>query len=106
MVLRERHGEVVIDDEHELVSTWRVDQILSSELFGVPSRSEHIELLREERNTLSDMSERSERQERRLQFLRKQLDELPTAEDAEDRAAMDLIRKVADDLKNRRTAGS
>lgn len=106
VVLRERHGEVVIDDEHELVSTWRVDQILSSELFGVPSRSEHIERLREERNTLSDMSERSERQERRLQFLRKQLDELPTAEEAQDRAALDLIRRVADDLKNRRTAGS
>ena len=105
-VLRESEGEVVIDDEHERVNTWRVDQILSSELFGVPTRSQCIEDMREERNALSDLADRSASQERRLQFLREQLDELPTAEDAEDRAALDLIRRVADDLKNRRTAGS
>ena len=106
VVLRECDGEVAIDDEHELVSTWRVDQILSSDLFGVPTRSQHIEAMREERNTLSGLADRNASQERRLQFLREQLDELPTAEDAEDRAAMDLIREIADDLKNRRTANS
>ncbi len=105
-VLRELDGEVVIDEEHERVNTWRVDQILSSDLFGVPTRSQCIEDMREERNDLSDMAHRSASQERRLQFLRERLDELPTAEDAEDRAALDLIRRVADDLKNRRTADS
>ena len=105
-VLRESDGEVVIDDEHERVNTWRVDQILSSDLFGVPTRSQCIEDMREERNALADLADRSASQERRLQFLREQLDELPAAEDAEDRAALDLIRRVADDLKSRRTAGS
>ena len=38
VVLRESAGEVHIDDDHELVNTWRVDQILASELFGIPTR--------------------------------------------------------------------
>ena len=105
-VLRESDGEVVIDDEHERVNTWRVDQILSSDLFGVPTRSQYIEDLREERNSLADLANRSPSQESRLRDLREELDRLPAVEDAEDRAALDLIRKVANDLKERRTGRS
>ena len=105
-VLRELDGEVRIDDDHELVDTWRVDQILSSDLFGVPTRSEPIEKLREERNKLSAMPHRSESDEERLRYLRDKLDGLPTAEDAEDRAAMDLIREIASDLRKDRSGGS
>ena len=105
-VLRELAGEVFIDDDHDLVDTWRVDQILSSDLFGVPTRSEPVERLRKERNALSAMSNRSESDEERLLYLRDRLDSLPTAEDAEDRAAMELIREIASDLRNSRSSGS
>lgn len=105
-VLRESDGEVVINDDHEDVSTWRVDQILSSDLFGVPTRSQYIEQLRTERNALADLPRRSATQERRLRDLREQLDSLPTVEDAEARDALQLIRKVANDLKERQTSGS
>ena len=105
-VLRESGGEIVIDDEHERVNTWRVDQILSSELFGVPTRSPPIEAMREERNALADLVDRSPSQENRLRFLRNELDRLPAAEDAEDRAALDLIRRVANELQERQTGGS
>lgn len=102
-VLREQDGEVLIDDDHELVDTWRVDQILSSDLFGVPTRSEPIEQLRDERNRLSAMPNRSASDEERLRSLREELDGLPTAEDAEDRAAMELIREIASDLRKIRS---
>ena len=105
-VLRESDGEVVIDDEHERVNTWRVDQILSSDLFGVPTRSQYIEDMRKERNALSDRTDRSASDDSRLQFLREVLDALPTVEDSEERAALDLIRKVANDLKESTTGGS
>ena len=105
-VLRELEGEVLIDDDHELVDTWRVDQILSSDLFGVPTRSEPVEQLRKERNELSAMPHRSESDEKRLLYLRDRLDGLPTAEDAEDRAAMELIREIASDLRKNRSSGS
>ena len=106
VVLRELDGEVLIDDDHELVSTWRVDQILASDLFDVPTRSQYTEDLRNERNALLDRPERSESDEKRLQLLREELDRLPNAEDEEDRAALKLIREIARDLKESRSSGS
>ena len=105
VVLRELDGEVLIDDDHELVNAWRVDQILASDLFGVPTRSKHIEELRRERNQLLDLPHRSESDENRLRSLREELDALPTAEDAEDRAAMELIREIANDLRESKSSG-
>ena len=106
VVLREQDGQVLIDDDHELVNTWRVDQILASDLFGIPTRSRYIEELRQERNALLDMRNRSQSDEDRLRSLREELDGLPTAEDAEDRAAMDLIREIANDLRESKSNGS
>lgn len=107
VVLREQDGQVLIDDDHELVNTWRVDQILASDLFGISTRSKYIEELREERNALLSMPDRSQADEDRLQSLREELDKLPTAEDVEeDQAAMDLIREIANDLRASRSNGS
>ena len=103
VVLGESDGEVFIDDDHELVNTWRVDQILASDLFGVPTRSQYIEDLRKERNALLDRPDRSESDEARLQLLREELDRLPNAEDEDDRAALKLIREIARDLKESRS---
>lgn len=107
VVLREQDGQVIIDDDHELVNTWRVDQILASDLFGIPTRSKYIEELRKERNALLSMPDRSQSDEDRLQSLRDELDKLPTAEDVEeDQAAMDLIREIANDLRESGSHGS
>ena len=107
VVLREQEGRVLIDDDHELVNTWRVDQILASDLFGISTRSKRIEELRKERNALLDMPNRSKSDEARLRSLREELDRLPTAEDVEeDQAAMDLIREIANDLRESGSHGS
>ena len=99
-VLRERDGEASIEMHSESVSAWRADQILASDLFGIPSRSKFIEMLIEERNALLDKADRQSADEKRLRLLEEKLDRLRTAEDPKDQAAMDLIRTVAEKLKD------
>ena len=99
VILRKSEGQVVIEHGPESVNTWRADQILASDLFGIPVRSRIIEDLRRKRDALLDKLDRSQDEDERLQSLEKQLEELPTAEDPQDQAAMDLIRRVADCLR-------
>ena len=99
-VLRERGGEASIEMQSESVSEWRTDQILASDLFGIPSRSKFIEMLIAERNVLLDQADRQPAEEKRLRVLEEKLDRLRTAEDPQDQAAMDLIRTVAEKLKD------
>lgn len=94
-VLREVDGQVSIKMHPERVSEWRPDQILASDLFGVPSRSRWIEMLVEERNGLLDKVHREPAEERRLRWLEEKVDRLRAIEDPEDHAAMELIRSVA-----------
>ena len=100
-VLHQQDGRVVIENQPRFVKSWRVDQILTSELFGVTSaRSPDIERLIGERNRLLNKLKRSQAEETRLRELEHELDNLPTAERHGDQEAMDLIRKAADLLKN------
>lgn len=51
-VLQQRDGQVEIENRPHFVEGWRVDQILTSELFGVPARSPRIQERIEERYNL------------------------------------------------------
>ena len=99
-VLREFDGQVAIKMHRESVNAWRADQILASDLFGVPSRSREIEMLVGERNDLLDRASRNPAEDARLDLVEKKLEGLRTAEDPEDQAAMDLIRRVAAELRD------
>lgn len=99
IVLRELDGEVIIDDQGWQVNSWRADQILASDLFGIPTRSKEIEALRRERDELLDKDQRDSVEEEQLKSLQIRLDSLETANDPEDQAAMDLIRRVAAKLQ-------
>ena len=99
IVLRELDGEVIIDDQGWQVNSWRADQILASDLFGIPTRSKEIEALRRERDELLDKDQRDSMEEEQLKSLQIRLDSLETANDPEDQAAMDLIRRVAAKLQ-------
>ena len=93
---QQQDGQVIIENRPYFVESWRVDQILTSELFGVPSaRSPRIERLIKERHALLDKSKRSLQEEKQLRKLENELDSLPTAERHEDQEAMDLIRRAA-----------
>ena len=100
VVLHQTDGQVIIENEPRFVEGWRVDQILTSNLFGVSSaRSKHIESLLAKRNALLDKTKRNQSEEKCLVALEKELESLPTAEHQEDQAAMDLIRQAATLLK-------
>ena len=107
IVLNNRNGEVIIRSDLPCVNALRPDQILTGDLFGVPSsRSKRIEELRKERNALLDPSNPNPSDEDRLKLLREELDRLITPEDAEEIAAMELIREIAEELRESRSDGS
>jgi len=86
-VLQQQDGQVVIENRPHFVESWRVDQILTSDLFGDSARSRRIEGLMAERNMLLDKPKRSPKDEARLRELKHELDNLPTE-------TMDLIRRA------------
>ena len=67
VVLRQKDGQVEIENHPDFVEGWRADQILTSELFGVPARSPRIQELIDERYSLLDKKERTLSEEKRLQ---------------------------------------
>jgi hypothetical protein len=102
VVLRRQADRVVIDNDPTSVRGWRVDQILTSELFGLDSARpvREAELLRE-RTALLSQQDLSEPDRRRLAEIERELGTLPTADSPEDREAMDLIRRAAEALRER-----
>ena len=103
VLLRKRNKDVEIVNDPEVVRSWRVDQILASELFDVPSaRNKQTERLFQRRDALVDKSSRSVAEEQELERLRTKISALPTAREPADQKAMDLIREAAALLKNQK----
>ena len=100
VLLRKQEDYVEIVNDPGVSKNFRVDQILTSLAFGVPSRSKRIEHLFAQRAELTDKTERTQEEEDLLNDVRRQISKLPTAEDPDDRNAMDLIRKFANHLKS------
>ena len=105
-LLRKQEDKVTIEDHSEEPSKLRVDQILTSLLFRVPSsRSPRVQALFDERVELLDKVDRTQGDENRLEEIRRKIDELEVAPDPEDRAAMELIRQFAASLKQAKEDG-
>ena len=98
-VLRQENGQVIIQNRPQFIKAWRVDQILTSDLFNIPARSKEIESLIAERHALLDKTGRNRSEKERLKVLEEELDHLPTAENHKDQADMDLIRRMAAKLR-------
>ena len=103
MVLLKREGDhVVIHNDVEAVRGWRVDQVLTSDLFGLKTaRPPQLEAAIEERRKLLGKSRLRKRDKERLAQLEAEIGDLPTAETPEGREAMDIIRRVAQKVKQR-----
>jgi hypothetical protein len=102
IVLLRREGDhVVIENDPEVLENWRVDQILTSELFGLDSaRPPQIEAELKERRALLAKPKLTGRDRARLAELEAQIGDLPAGESAEDRRAMELIRRAAEKLQS------
>lgn len=104
VVLRKEGDHVVIDQDIENVHRWRIDQILTSDLFGIESaRDPETSEWLEERKVLLQKETLSPKEKERLQTLNEKADNLPTADNADDIEAMEIIRKAAQYLKTQHT---
>lgn len=102
VVLRREGDHVVIDNSIESLKGWSVDQILTSDLYGVASERppEYDDVLAERQRLLSK-PELTTNDKRRLRTLEAKVEELPIGETPQDIAAFDLVRRFAADLERR-----
>lgn len=104
VVLRREGDHVVIDNDVESIRGWRVDQILTSDLFGLESaRPPQLEPLLQERTRLLSKSRLTARDRARLQELEAAIGPLPTGETPTEREALEFIQRTAKRLKGERT---
>ena len=95
-VLRRSEDHTEIVNDPAIVQGWRLDQLITSELFDLPSsRSHEVEKWRERYNSLIQRSDLSEKEKKELNELRQRERKLPTADSQEDESAMEIIRSVA-----------
>lgn len=101
-----RVGEgVKIENEPKVVASWRLDEVITSELFDLPSAfPPEIEALYEEQRELVAKPNRTRADQNRLRELESILLELPQSGDPEDDRAMSIIRRAAAALE-RKQAG-
>jgi predicted ATP-binding protein involved in virulence len=101
VLLRREDNHVVIDNNPQSIANWRVDQILTSELFDLPSaRPPDLDKALEERQRILSKPKLTKADRTRLRQLETQIGDLPTGETPADIEAMDIIRRAAELLKN------
>lgn len=98
VVLRKEGNHVIIDNDIKSVRNWRLDQIMSSDLFGETARNPEVEKWLEERTTLLQKQSLTPEEKIKLAELNKKAHGLPTAESETDIEAMEIIRKAAEYL--------
>lgn len=95
VVLKLENNEVHIINNRDLIKGWRVDQILTSDLFGLTSaRSSEVEERVNERRRILDKKKKTKDDLQELKELDDTLSKLPTLESMEDENMMDLLREA------------
>jgi len=85
------------------VVDWRIDQILTSDLFGLESaRSEEVQKILNRRKELILKGNLTKTEKTELERLNKQAAKIPNAETPAQIKAMQLIMEVADELKQKK----
>jgi ABC-type multidrug transport system ATPase subunit len=105
VLLKQQGDQVIIHNNEEIIKGWRIDQVLTSDLFDLPSArpAEYDNYLKRQAEILSQL-QLTKADEQELEEIGKKLDELPlvfekTSEDNEANEAMKLIRETATLLK-------
>ena len=99
-VLRRQGDQVVIDNDIEAIRGWRVDQVLTSDLFGLETaRPASMEPLLRERKKLLTKPRLRKADKARLRTLEQQIGDLPAGDTPEDGRAMEIIRRAARHLE-------
>ena len=95
-VLRRESEYTVVESDLVAIKEWRLDQVLTSELFGFESaRNPEVAKQMQRMRDLSQKQELSHLERKELGELDQWILTLPTAESHEDQKAMENIRKAA-----------
>lgn len=106
-VLRREGDHVVIDNEVDNIRNWRIDQILTSDLFGLKTaRPPHVEALMDERDKLLEKPRLNAAEKRRLEELNELVENLPFGETAQERKERDVIKQALEVLMKERKPAS
>ncbi len=97
LALLKRIGDHIrIINEPDIVKSWRIDQVLTSDLFGLKdSRNIKIEKVLTRRRNLLMKDHLTDSEKNELKSLDGKLDEIPVAETPEYIKAMELVLKIA-----------
>ncbi len=102
-VLRREDDHVVIDNDVDNIRNWRVDQILTSDLFGLKTAwPQWMESLMEERKAILMKPKPTMADERRLKQLEEKIGDLPVGQTAQEVKEMDQIRRTLELLNKER----
>ena len=98
-VLRKHEDHTEILNDPTVIKEWRIDQVITSELFGLESaRPPEVEKALTRRHELTLQEKLSANEQRELAELDRIADSLPSAETEDDRNAMAIIRRAAEAL--------
>ena len=99
-VLRREGDHVVIDQSIKAVHGWRVDQVLTSDLFGLETaRSQEFEEILRARQRILSKRRPTKQDKKELKALEATIENLPLGETREDIEAMDFVRRATRQLK-------
>ena len=100
-VLRRSGDHTEIVNDPAIVQGWRLDQLITSELFDLPSsRSHEVENKRTEYRKLMQKDDLSDEEREKLEKLQRFEWELPIGYSQEDEKAMEIIRLAAKHLSS------
>lgn len=98
----EAKGYVVIENSPEMICNWRIDQLLTSDLFGLSSvRPPEIEPLLVERRKILSKKTLTKRDQRRLRQLETRIGPLPTGETVDDIKKAERLDRTLELLEKR-----
>ena len=93
-------GHVVVENRPEAIRGWRLDQILTSDLFGLPTaRPPELEPLLLERRKLLSKPKLAAADKRKLSMLEEKIGVLPVGETAQDAKTAHLLDRTLDALE-------
>jgi AAA15 family ATPase/GTPase len=100
VVLKREGDEVIVYNDPAIVRSWRIDQVLTSDLFGLTEvRPQHIELKMKRRRALLKKGDQISPKERgELDRLNEEIDAMPIGEGPVQMDAVDVLSDFAEKL--------
>ncbi|MBK7443101.1 MAG: AAA family ATPase [Bacteroidetes bacterium] len=101
LVLLKRTGDhVKVENTPDVIRSWRIDQVLTSDLFGLKeSRTREMEKKIQRRRTLLKKEILTDKQKTELEKLNAEIDAMPIGETKSEIDAMDILKDFAKKLE-------